>query len=170
MQVGSLLNGLVAEKPRSRSGSRWATELVLTCVIGFSASWACSRRVDDPPETEDLLPRREADCRALCEVMVGECGPLPNDVIDSVDTCIRECATPNGDLSGGWGYQESTEADACASEWKTHAQCIIDLSCEEQRLYWQPPESPPPPSDRPCYAEWTRMTECVLAHPCCNEP
>ncbi|MEM9457799.1 MAG: hypothetical protein AAGF11_26710 [Myxococcota bacterium] len=146
------------------------TRIVFAVSFGVAIVSSCSRNIpEDPPQEDDLLERRVDSCRALCNVQVGDCGPFPNEFIESLDQCVHECASANGDLSGGWGYQIKTEIDACASEWKEHADCIIALSCDEQRIYWRPVEEDPPQSERSCYAEWSRMMQCVVEHPCCEE-
>lgn len=134
-------------------------------VLGSAA--CADRPANDPPP--DLLDRRIADCEALCSLQVSDCGPLPNEHVPTHDDCVRECATLEGLLSSGWGYQYSTDEDACASEWRARVDCLVGLSCEAQQLYWQPTEQDPPRSERACYDETEAMHTCVHAHPCCED-
>jgi len=143
--------------------------IALSIAIGSLAATSCSRQVSEDPPEVDLVPHRIAPCEALCDVQLGECGPLPNEFIKDLDDCVRECATTDGDLSSGWGHQLETEQDACINEWMEHATCITDLTCEDQQIYWSPAESGPPQTERPCYEQWSRMTMCVYAHPYCED-
>lgn len=130
---------------------------------------SCEDRPTEDAPVDGLLDRRIGPCEALCEIVVGDCGPFPNETIRTKEDCVRECATADGDFSSGWGYQQSTEADACSSEWQAHADCLLALSCEQQKVYWRPVEEDPPKSERACYSESEAVASCVQAHPCCEE-
>lgn len=159
-----------------RSSGRYGDGMIRTvfaaaflATLGHSAACTCAERTAEDPQDDELLERRLAGCESLCEAQAGDCGPLPNDLIKSHDDCVRECATLEGDLAGGWGYQYSTDRDECAPEWQLHTQCVTALSCTDQQLYWKPAEQSPPPEERPCHEEWQAMTNCVYEHPCCGE-
>ena len=148
---------------------RGSAGVLAAVLFSFVVACSCSRQVHDSPDDVALLDRRVSDCTALCEIQVGECGAPPNPIIPDVQTCVRECATVDGDLSGGWGYQQASGRDECAPEWKEHAACVVALSCADQKMYWQPAEQDPPAAQRPCYDETLQRSVCVSNHPCCDE-
>jgi hypothetical protein len=150
--------------------SRFATGALLASTVGFAASCTCDgRTTEDPPPDDELLEHRIAPCEAMCEVQLGECGPLPNAEITTQAQCVRECASADGNLSSGWGYQQSTKADGCIAQWQAHAECLLALTCDQQQIYWRPVEEQPPFDERACSVEWRAMTQCVHEHPCCEE-
>ena len=150
------------------SASRTLAVLAAACSLSMAMSCNCNRQItetDDP----DILERREPHCRDLCEVQVSECGVGVNEVIDSIDTCVHECAILEGTLVGGWGYVVRSDTDECAQEWIAHKECVLALSCEDQQLYFLPTEVEPHPKQRPCFDEQRTMLLCSASHPCCEE-
>lgn len=146
--------------------------LMIATVVALAQTAACTcaeRTAEDPPPDPDLVAHRVAPCEGYCEVMFSECGPFPTEHIKSKDECIRECATLEGNLSAFWGYQYSTGQDACVNEWQAHVDCLAAMSCEEHKIHWSEPSAAPPKEERPCFAEWESVTQCVNTHPCCEE-
>jgi hypothetical protein len=109
------------------------TERVSVALVCLAAT-ACGPK---PKEEKDLIQRRVEPCRQWCEVQVdAECGSGPTLAFDDVEGCIDECATPDGNLSAGWGYQADTKKDACVPEWNAHRACVAALSCGDRQLYF----------------------------------
>jgi len=101
----------------------------------------------------------------LCDIMVSDCGPLPNEFIPDNETCVRECATVGGRTSFHWGYQTKTDDDACQDEWHVHTECLLELTCEERQVYWLSVEKEPLFETRQCFPEWNEMATCAVQHP-----
>ncbi|MBL4688550.1 MAG: hypothetical protein JKY37_28430 [Nannocystaceae bacterium] len=142
--------------------------LAAGCSLSVAMSCNCDRQItetDDP----DILERREPHCRDLCEVQVSECGVGVNEVIDSIDTCVHERAILEGTLVSGWGYVVRSDTDECAQEWIAWKDCVVELSCEQQQLYFRPAEADPPHAQRPCFDELQKRSTCSGANPCCEE-
>lgn len=138
------------------------TKLYLAAV-----AFGCKPTVDKDPE---FIQHRLQSCEAWCRVQADPvCGYGPSEAYENESGCVRECATADGALAWGWGYQEKTETDACVSEWKAVSACVLALPCEEQHAYFADASTPPPPDQRPCWAEWTAMSTCTIDHPCCGD-
>ena len=135
--------------------------LGMVAALGQTAACTCAERTAEDPPDDGLLERRVPGCEALCSSRVSECGPPPNEIIKTQDQCVFECASVDGDISADWGYNAASGEDVCAVEWQAHTDCILALSCDAQKVYWQPVAEPPPPEERSCHAEWEAMQLCV---------
>jgi hypothetical protein len=133
---------------------RWVASAALLLAFG------CSRKVE---EKEALIPHRVQPCTSWCEVHVGDCG-RPVESWDGVDDCIEACATPEGNASFGWGYQNDG-SDACEAEWKAMAACAVALTCEDQKAFFGSAYYSIPEGDRPCWPEFDAMSNCQIANP-----
>lgn len=130
--------------------------------LGVLASCSCSRAIEDEEEPE-LLEHRVEDCRRFCEVRSSECGPSPEHFnVLTVDECVIKCASPEGSFSWQWGHRVETGEDECIAEWRTHAQCLISASCEEQQEYWLPTPGDPPLEERVCWEERDARDLCAV--------
>lgn len=138
-----------------------------TSLLVATIAAGCSPAVDSGPE---LIQHRVQPCEAWCNVQADPvCGYGPTEAYDDESGCVRECATAEGVVGWGWGYQEKTKEDACASEWKALSACVLALSCEQQHGYFADASVPPPPEERPCWDQWTAMSTCTVNNPCCSE-
>jgi hypothetical protein len=130
--------------------------LALVCL----ASTACGPKPKE--ENPDIIQSRVAPCREWCKVQADpECGVGPTPAYDDLEGCVDECATPDGDVSSGWGYQAATKRDACAAEWTARKDCLVALSCETQKFLFSEEYLQSPEEDRPCWQEFITMSECA---------
>jgi hypothetical protein len=143
--------------------------LVASGAIWLLASSGLTIVASCRPEREPGLEHRAESCQAWCAVAAGSCGTGPTASYDTVEECVQECTTPDGDVGWGWGYEESKKADACVAEWTAHTDCVAALTCAQQQVYFSSVTQDPPVEERGCYAEWDAMFDCVREHPCCEE-
>lgn len=137
--------------------------IAVAATLGVLVGAACNSKIEDKPE---LIEDRIAGCEKLCRVMADPvCGTpaSPNVRHWEMQECVEECATADGDISGGWGYEPSTGEDACTAEWHKQTDCIAALSCEDQRLYYSGEATLRPEDEQPCYSEVRAMLDCAQA-------
>ena len=91
----------------------------------------------------------------------GECEPVewryPEETLadDSVEGCVDEC-TADVYL---WGEVED-DGDLCQQEAEAKLQCVPELTCEEQRIYFEVSGTNVPRLVRPCGAQIVALYEC----------
>jgi len=131
-------------------------------LIELLASCSCSRTIDERDEP-DLLEHRVEGCERFCTVRSSECGPSSEDGTRlTVDECVVECASPEGAFSWHWGYREDSREDECIAEWRTHVDCLLASTCEEQHEYWLPAPGDPPLEERVCWEELRARNICAI--------
>lgn len=136
---------------------------VVTALLAIVLpSWSCSRTIEDD-EPRELVDSRIEPCRARCTVQLDpECGARAEDhPFRTIEECTEDCAAID---PGGWLWARQADGtDACAEEWITAEQCVVALSCEDQRAYFR--RIPATQPDYPCRAESNALGDCFDSTP-----
>lgn len=133
---------------------------VLVAIGTASLLSACQCKLDEP----DLIEHRMAGCERMCEVYTDpECGSASNPEVrvPDFDTCVKECATSDGDFSSRWGYVNDSGDDLCIAEFHAYVDCLHNLACEDQQVYFSD-EGHISPETRPCFVEDRSALDCAV--------
>lgn len=132
-------------------------------VLVVSIGAGCHRTVEDEPP---LVESRIGPCTIVCESVMSECGPNWEDPgwggkkpPKSLEACVQGCAGDDPGDPSFWAPQPDG-TDACAPEWNAKADCLAELSCEEQIRFWNDPRT----GDYPCKATNEAVFPCWSEH------
>jgi hypothetical protein len=133
----------------------------LVAVALVVLAWSCGRTIEEE-EPRALVEHRIEPCEQWCTAQFSpECGRVDEQAFRDADECAEDCAAVDQVYAWNWARQ-ADGTDGCAAEWIAATECIVALSCEEQRAFFRRPGNT---DDYPCKELFDVKYDCFYSTP-----